>query len=241
MMRPIVHERHFDLLLSCAKDNTPTVCFRFDAPARSVEFAVGDALVAVIASNFMNHAHRPGQICRRERFFLPTMSSGEGALKRCTAGSVEGIGEGGMMVSCPAKRKVEEVPSCGKVLDPMSECTTRMKVEEASSCAVAVAVAKAESAAGSTANKTRKPNNRMSTRDIRWILAHKPSAGPSHYQALKESNPDLTPSPEEEMDESRAEAQAAVEEAWKEIETMLLSETEDDDTDDEEDDANDGF
>ncbi|TVU24418.1 hypothetical protein EJB05_26852, partial [Eragrostis curvula] len=51
------YNRDGDLLLTCAKDHTPTtISFRFDAPARSVEFAIGDALAVVTTDNFMDHA-----------------------------------------------------------------------------------------------------------------------------------------------------------------------------------------
>ncbi|TVU24425.1 hypothetical protein EJB05_26859, partial [Eragrostis curvula] len=209
------------------------------------------------------------------------MAGGEGAPMRCTAGGVGAAGvvaEGRAMESCAAKRKAGEAASGGQLLGPVKECTTRRKAEEASGCAVmATAVAKAEDAAG---EKPPAQKHRMSDKEIRWILARKPSAGPSHYRALKESNPDLTPPPEEEMDESkknlyfmakafyrmeenypkqqewvrqeletkgyveldedlvrrRAEVQAAVEEEWKKIEALLLSETEGEDDDDESDD-----
>ncbi|KAF8700207.1 hypothetical protein HU200_034584 [Digitaria exilis] len=44
---------------------------------------------------------------------------------------------------------------------------------------------------------------RMSAKEIRSILSWKPMSAPRHYEALKESNPDLTPLPGEEMDEER--------------------------------------
>ncbi|XP_062181805.1 uncharacterized protein LOC133886091 [Phragmites australis] len=225
----------------------------------------------------------------------------------CRSVEAEGVtGEGKVMEACSAKGKAEEVVSGGQVLGAMKERTTRRKAEEACSCAVvatavakaedaaggavekhpeeacscavvATAVAKAENAAGGAVEKHPGPKNRMSNSDIRWFLAHKPMAGPRHYRALKESNPDLKPLPGEEMDESRerlyfmtkafyemeenypkmqawireelktkgyvevdddwvrgrAEAKAAVEEAWKKIDAMLLSETEEEDDDDD--------
>ncbi|VAH91937.1 unnamed protein product [Triticum turgidum subsp. durum] len=84
-MRPILmkgHERPLtflkynrdgDLLFSCAKDHTPTVCadqtaklwdvktgkelftFRFDAPARSVDLAIGDHLAVITTDSFMGN------------------------------------------------------------------------------------------------------------------------------------------------------------------------------------------
>ncbi|CAN6372878.1 unnamed protein product [Urochloa humidicola] len=46
--------------------------------------------------------------------------------------------------------------------------------------------------------------HRMKKREIRYILNHKPfSVVPRVYEALKQSNPDLTPSPEEEADEAK--------------------------------------
>ncbi|KAF8673249.1 hypothetical protein HU200_048802 [Digitaria exilis] len=44
---------------------------------------------------------------------------------------------------------------------------------------------------------------RMSEKEIRSILSWKPMSAPRHYEALKESSPDLTPLPDEEMDEER--------------------------------------
>ncbi|KAM0929164.1 hypothetical protein ACQ4PT_001796 [Festuca glaucescens] len=81
-MRPILmkgHERPLtflkynrdgDLLFSCAKDHTPTVwspttatasaptagtTARFDAPARSVDFAIGDHLAVITTDSFMGN------------------------------------------------------------------------------------------------------------------------------------------------------------------------------------------
>ncbi|KAJ1276274.1 hypothetical protein BS78_05G202500 [Paspalum vaginatum] len=68
--------------------------------------------------------------------------------------------------------------------------------------AAATPVAEASSAAG---EKPPGPKHVMPKRDIRRILSFEPmAAAPRVYEALKLSNPDLVPSPEEEMDEAKS-------------------------------------
>jgi hypothetical protein len=43
----------------------------------------------------------------------------------------------------------------------------------------------------------------LSAKEIKWILAQKPWPPPARYQALKRSNPELTPRPGEEHDETK--------------------------------------
>jgi len=45
--------------------------------------------------------------------------------------------------------------------------------------------------------------NRLSAKEIRWILAQKPRPPPPRYQAVKRENPELAPRPGEEGDEQR--------------------------------------
>ncbi|CAN6226767.1 unnamed protein product [Urochloa humidicola] len=45
--------------------------------------------------------------------------------------------------------------------------------------------------------------NRLSEKEIKWFLAQKPKPPPPIYQALKCGNPELTPRPGEEGDESK--------------------------------------
>ncbi|WVZ50613.1 hypothetical protein U9M48_001852 [Paspalum notatum var. saurae] len=69
-------------------------------------------------------------------------------------------------------------------------------------CETMAATAFAGAAAGE--KKPPGPEHRMTKREIRCILAYKPMAFvPTVYEALKRSNPELKPSPEEEMDEPK--------------------------------------
>ncbi|CAN6372879.1 unnamed protein product [Urochloa humidicola] len=112
------------------------------------------------------------------------------SLRRCTAKSVEAAaaasGPQSSLTSCSTKRKAkkEAAASSGRVQRPRS---TRRKAKEEA--------AAAEKAAG--------VKNRLSEKEIKWFLAQKPKPPPPIYQALKRSNPELTPRPEEEGDESK--------------------------------------
>jgi hypothetical protein len=44
---------------------------------------------------------------------------------------------------------------------------------------------------------------RLSAKEIKWILAQKPLPPPARYQALKRSNPELTPRPGEDDDKDK--------------------------------------
>ncbi|KAL6653944.1 hypothetical protein ACP70R_007409 [Stipagrostis hirtigluma subsp. patula] len=187
--------------------------------------------------------------------------------EQCTAKSTEAVslaGEGDMTKASSTRWLAPgEVVRGGQLLSPV-ECPGK---REAAGCA--------------EGEKPPGPKHLMSEREIRWILNRKPMDPPSRYQALKQSNPDLTPPPGEAMDEEkerlyflanafdcmeerfpklqewvrqeldtkgfvemdddwvqlqrRAEVQAALEEGWKKIEALLLSESEDEDDNDESD------
>uniref|UniRef100_A0A0A9CT35 Uncharacterized protein n=1 Tax=Arundo donax TaxID=35708 RepID=A0A0A9CT35_ARUDO len=120
------------------------------------------------------------------------MAGGEGRLKRHTTKSAAAAtGEGGPMKGCSSKRKAA---SGGQLWRPLKECSSRVKVEE-EAAALAVGVGEGK--------KLRGAKNRMSKSEIRWLLAQKPMAPPARYAALKRSNPQLTPRPEEEVDEAK--------------------------------------
>ncbi|KAJ1276271.1 hypothetical protein BS78_05G202200 [Paspalum vaginatum] len=91
----------------------------------------------------------------------------------------------------------------GSRMEPVAS-DGRKAEEEAARCAVRETVAATTAFAGAAGEKPPGPEHRMSKREIRSILAHKPMAFvPSVYEALKRSNPELKPTPGEEMDESK--------------------------------------
>jgi hypothetical protein len=107
----------------------------------------------------------------------------DGSLRRCTAKSeAAAVTEPqASLTSCSNKRKAKkEAGSSG---------------QEADKTAPAPAPAKAEKAG---VNKYR-----LSAKEIKWILAQKPEPPPARYQALKRSNPELTPRPGEEDDKDK--------------------------------------
>ena len=110
-----------------------------------------------------------------------------GSLRRCTVESavvVAATGLQGSLASCSTKRKAkkEEGASSGRVLRPRS--TGRKAKEDKEKAAAAV-------------------KNRLSAKEIRWILAQKPRSPPPRYQAIKRENPELTPRPGEEGNERK--------------------------------------
>ncbi|CAL4983460.1 unnamed protein product [Urochloa decumbens] len=124
------------------------------------------------------------------------------SLRRCTAKSVEAAaaaatGPQRSLRSCSTKRKAKkEAASSGRV--PRPRFTRRKAKEEAAAAekmAEAENVAEVEKAAG--------VKNRLSEKEIKWFLAQKPKPPPPIYQALKRANPELTPRPGEEGDESK--------------------------------------
>jgi len=119
----------------------------------------------------------------------PPMAGGDGSLRRCTAKSVAAAAaaagpQGSSLARCSTKRKAkkEEGASSGRVLRPRS--TGRKAKEDKEKAAAAV-------------------KNRLSAKEIRWILAQKPRPPPPRYQAIKRENPELTPRPGEEGDERK--------------------------------------
>jgi hypothetical protein len=107
----------------------------------------------------------------------------DGSLRRCTAKSeAAAVTEPqASLTSCSNKRKAKkEAGSSG---------------QEADKTVPAPAPAKAEKAG---VNKYR-----LSAKEIKWILAQKPEPPPARYQALKRSNPELTPRPGEEDDKDK--------------------------------------
>ncbi|WVZ50611.1 hypothetical protein U9M48_001850 [Paspalum notatum var. saurae] len=84
--------------------------------------------------------------------------------------------------------------------------------EEVAATAVAP---EASSAAG---EKPPGPKHVMPKRDIRRILSFEPTAAaPRVYEALKLSNPELVPSPEEEMDEAKSRLYRGAREFYEDI------------------------
>ncbi|CAN6363361.1 unnamed protein product [Urochloa humidicola] len=61
-------------------------------------------------------------------------------------------------------------------------------------------ISEAEMAAAAAAAGVK---NRLSAKEIRWILSQKPRPPPPPYQALKRGNPELTPRPREEDDRDK--------------------------------------
>ncbi|KAF8673255.1 hypothetical protein HU200_048808 [Digitaria exilis] len=57
--------------------------------------------------------------------------------------------------------------------------------------------------AAEAAAAERKPKNRLTKVEIRRILAGKPTPAPARFAALKQSNPELIPRPDEEADEDK--------------------------------------
>ncbi|KXG28902.1 uncharacterized protein LOC8074381 isoform X1 [Sorghum bicolor] len=110
-------------------------------------------------------------------------AGGEGSARWRTANSLEAAAT---LRRCSTKRKSGKEEASGRM-------PRRRKEKETASAASACADAE-KSAAGAA-------KNRLPAKDIRWILAQKPEAPPPIYQALKRSNPELVPRPEEEGDE----------------------------------------
>ncbi|KAG0530563.1 hypothetical protein BDA96_05G197400 [Sorghum bicolor] len=107
-------------------------------------------------------------------------AGGEGSARWRTANSLEAAAT---LRRCSTKRKSGKEEASGRM-------PRRRKEKETASAASACADAE-KSAAGAA-------KNRLPAKDIRWILAQKPEAPPPIYQALKRSNPELVPRPEEE-------------------------------------------
>nr|CAB3502594.1 unnamed protein product [Digitaria exilis] len=130
------------------------------------------------------------------------MAGGDGSsLRRCTAESLETAagtaGPQGSLKSCSSKRKAKKEPAAssgGRVLRPRRPTGRKAKEHAASATA---AEAETEVAAGAAVQ------NRLSAKEIRWILCQKAQPPPPPYQALKRSNPELTPRPGEEDDEEK--------------------------------------
>ncbi|RLN09894.1 hypothetical protein C2845_PM11G08030 [Panicum miliaceum] len=91
-------------------------------------------------------------------------------------------GGDGSLRRCTAK-SVEEAAAATGLQGSLARCSTKRKAK------------KEDAAAG--------VENRLSAKEIRWILAQKPKPPPPRYQALKRSNPELTPRPGEEEDEAK--------------------------------------
>ena len=114
------------------------------------------------------------------------MAGGDGSLRRCTAKSVAAAAaaaglQGSSLARCSTtkrKAKKEEGASSGRVLRPRS--TGRKDKEKAAAV-----------------------KNRLSAKEIQWILAQKPRPPPPRYQAIKRENPELTPRPGEEGNERK--------------------------------------
>lgn len=112
-----------------------------------------------------------------------------------------------MRCSASTKRKAGKEAASGR----MPRAGASGTKETAS--AAAAACADAEKAAG--------VKNRLSAKDIRWILAQKPEAPPPTYQALKRSNPELVPRPGEEEEDKRLCGLYVLARAFYEVEERL--------------------
>jgi hypothetical protein len=113
---------------------------------------------------------------------------GDGSLRRCTAKSGAAAAVTDPQGSLKSKT---EAGSSGRVRRPRSTGKRKTKQE-------ADKTVPAPAAEEVGVNKYR-----LSAKEIKWILAQKPEPPPAWYQALKRSNPELTPRPGEEDDKDK--------------------------------------
>ncbi|CAL4986779.1 unnamed protein product [Urochloa decumbens] len=139
------------------------------------------------------------------------MAGGKSSRRRRAARGVAAAGEGAIAQAGSAKRKaVAEVEAvAGHLAPPLKEYAFDPEGLEEEvvagaggyAAATAVAVADDGNAAG---EKPPRPQaaNRMSMREVQWILNHEPTCEPTNrYVELMRSNPTLIPPQWEEMDE----------------------------------------
>ncbi|CAO2142306.1 unnamed protein product [Urochloa humidicola] len=138
------------------------------------------------------------------------MAGGKGSRRRRAArgvGKASAAGEGASVEAGSAKRKaVAEVEAvAGHLAPPLKEYAFGPEAgeEEDAGTGDYAATAVALSDGDAAGEKTPRPANRMSMREIRWIVNHEPTRKPNRYEELRRSNPSLIPLQWEEMDEDR--------------------------------------